>query len=118
MVQIIKGIADAFGAKAKIDFRIVFAPTINDPNEADLAKQICCQIVGSGNVNGNPPLNMGSEDFSFMLEKVPGCFVNIGSGSEVNTSEVHNPCYDFNDSILPLGVEFYVRLVESKLSKN
>jgi metal-dependent amidase/aminoacylase/carboxypeptidase family protein len=59
---------------------------------------------------------MASEDFSFMLEKVPGCYINIGSGEPgAPRSEVHSPGYDFNDRALPLGVSFFARLVEKRL---
>ena len=59
---------------------------------------------------------MASEDFSFMLEQVPGCYVNIGNGVGESGCEVHNPAYDFNDRALPLGAAFFVRAVETKLA--
>jgi hippurate hydrolase len=59
---------------------------------------------------------MASEDFSFMLEKVPGCYLNIGNGAGEVACEVHNPAYDFNDRALPLGAAFFVRAVETKLA--
>ncbi|NDH32842.1 MAG: amidohydrolase, partial [Betaproteobacteria bacterium] len=62
-----------------------------------------------------PPLAMGSEDFAFMLQKVPGCYINIGNGDGEGACEVHNPSYDFNDAALPLGAAFFVRAVERKL---
>jgi metal-dependent amidase/aminoacylase/carboxypeptidase family protein len=58
---------------------------------------------------------MGSEDFSYMLERVPGCYVNIGNGPGESGCEVHNPGYDFNDDALPLGAAFFGRLVETRL---
>jgi hippurate hydrolase len=58
---------------------------------------------------------MGSEDFAFMLQKVPGCYLNIGNGDREGGCEVHNPSYDFNDAALPLGAAFFVRAVERKL---
>jgi metal-dependent amidase/aminoacylase/carboxypeptidase family protein len=58
---------------------------------------------------------MASEDFSFMLEKVPGCYINIGTAEGESRCEVHNPGYDFNDRALPLGVSFFARLVEKRL---
>ena len=59
---------------------------------------------------------MASEDFSFMLEKVPGCYLNIGNGEGAGACEVHNPAYDFNDAALPLGAAFFVRAVQAKLA--
>ena len=58
---------------------------------------------------------MASEDFSYMLEKVPGAFINIGNGGGEGGCEVHNPSYDFNDAALPLGAAFFARLVETRL---
>jgi len=114
--RIATGVATAFGARAEVDLRWVFAPTINDAREAEVAARVCTAMVGAEKVERDPPLILASEDFSYMLEKVPGCYVNIGNGDGGATScEVHNPNYDFNDRALPFGVEFFVRLVETKL---
>lgn len=115
MRDIANGIALGFGACAKVDFRSIFRPTINDPTEAEFAARICADLVGGDAVQRNPPLIMASEDFSFMLEKVPGCYVNIGNGGGGEICEVHNPSYDFNDAALPLGASFFARLVEDRL---
>jgi hippurate hydrolase len=65
----------------------------------------------------NGPLIMGSEDFSFMLDRCPGAYINIGNGGGQSDCEVHNPGYDFNDDILTLGSSYYARLVERRLVK-
>jgi hippurate hydrolase len=117
MKRIAKGVAEAFGATAEVDFRFLFAPTVNDAREAEFAAGICVELVGEQNVDRNPPLIMASEDFSYMLEKVPGCYVNIGNGAGEGGCEVHNPAYDFNDAALPLGASFFARLVEARLKK-
>jgi hippurate hydrolase len=117
MRRIVKGVAEAFGATAEMDFRFLFPPTVNDAREADFAAGICAGLVGAQNVERNPPLIMGSEDFSLMLEKVPGCYINIGNGVGEGGCEVHNPAYDFNDAALPLGASFFARLVETRLKK-
>jgi amidohydrolase len=113
----VKGIADALGATASVDFRINFAPTINNPAEAQFAATICEELVGAVNVVRDPPLTLASEDFSFMLNEVPGCYLNIGNGDAEGACEVHNPSYDFNDAALPLGASFFARLVERRLAK-
>jgi len=115
--RIAKGVAEGLGAKAEVDLRWTFAPTVNDAAEAEFAAQVCAELVGKGRVERNPPLIMASEDFSFMLEKVPGCYVNIGNGEGESGCEVHNPGYDFNDRALPLGASFFARLVEARLRK-
>jgi metal-dependent amidase/aminoacylase/carboxypeptidase family protein len=58
-----------------------------------------------------------SENFSYMLERVSGCYINIGNGAGEGGCEVHNPGYDFNDAALPLGASFFARLVEARLAK-
>ena len=118
MRRIAKGVAEAFGAQAEVEFRLLFAPTVNDAKEAEFAAGICADLVGAQNVDRNPALIMASEDFSFMLERVPGCYINIGNGEgAAGACEVHNPAYDFNDAALPLGVSFFARLAETRLAK-
>jgi hippurate hydrolase len=116
MKQLAKGVAAGFGATAEVDFRATFAPTINDADEAEYAARICNELVGEDNVERNPPLIMASEDFSYMLEKVPGCYLNIGNGEGEGACEVHNPSYDFNDAALPLGASFFAHLIETRLA--
>ena len=118
MRRIAKGTAEAFGASAEIDFRLIFAPTINDANEAEFVAGICAAVAGADNVNRNPNLIVASEDFSFMLEKVPGCYFNIGNGAGEGACEVHNPSYDFNDGALAMGASVFARIVESRLAKS
>jgi amidohydrolase len=118
MTEIASGIAASFGAQARLDFRNIFAPTINDPAEAEYAADICADIVSQQNVIREPPLIMASEDFSFMLQQVSGCYINIGNGDGESVCEVHNPGYEFNDQAIPLGVSFFTSLVEKKLATN
>jgi hippurate hydrolase len=117
MARVAEGVAAGFGAKAKTDFRVIFPPTINNPAEAEFAAGICAQLVGAENVKRDPALIMASEDFAFMLNEVPGCYINIGNGDGEGACEVHNPSYDFNDRALPLGASFFARLVETRLQK-
>jgi len=115
MRRIAKGVAESHGATAEVDFRYLFSPTVNNAAEAEYAAKICDELVGAENVNRNPEPVMGSEDFSYMLERVPGCYLNIGNGPGQSGCEVHNPSYDFNDDALPLGAAFFSRLVETRL---
>ncbi len=117
MQRVVKGTAEAFGATAEIDFRLIFAPTVNDAKEAVFAADICAEVAGNENVNRNPNLIAASEDFSFMLEKVPGCYFNIGNGAGEGACEVHNPTYDFNDGALALGATVFARIVETRLAQ-
>ncbi|RPH61357.1 MAG: amidohydrolase [Burkholderiales bacterium] len=114
--RVAQGVAQAMGAAVAVDFRVDFPPTINDPAQAEFAASVCAELVGADHVLRDPPLIMASEDFSFMLNAVPGCFINIGNGDVEGACEVHNPAYDFNDAALPLGAAFFVRTVERKLA--
>ena len=113
--RIAKGVAEGFGANAEVRLDWKFAPTVNDPGEAEFAAGVCAALVGAERVQRDPPLIMASEDFSFMLEKVRGCYLNIGNDSGATSCEVHNPGYDFNDAALPLGAALFARLVETRL---
>jgi hippurate hydrolase len=115
LARIAEGVAAGFGARAKTDFRMIFAPLINDPKEAEFAAGVCAEIVGAESVRRDPALIMASEDFSFMLAEVPGCYINLGNGDGAGACEVHNPSYDFNDAALPYGAGFFARLVEKRL---
>ena len=115
--RIASGVAESYGARARLDFRPIFNPTINAPEEAEFAASVCAELVGSENVERNLPPIMASEDFSFMLDRVPGCYVNLGNGDVEGACEVHNPGYDFNDEALPLGASFFARVVETRLAR-
>jgi amidohydrolase len=117
MARIAEGVAGGFGASAKTDFRPIFPPLINDAAEAEFAAGVCSDLVGAAHVRRDPPLIMASEDFSYMLAEVRGCYINIGNGDGEGACEVHNPSYDFNDAALPYGAGFFVRLVEKRLLK-
>jgi hippurate hydrolase len=117
LARIAAGVAGGFGATANTDFRRIFPPLVNDAQEAEFAAGVCSELVGSGNVRRDPPLIMASEDFSYLLAEVPGCYINIGNGDGEGACEVHNPSYDFNDAALPYGAAFFVRAVERKLAR-
>ncbi|HVB15199.1 MAG TPA: M20/M25/M40 family metallo-hydrolase, partial [Stellaceae bacterium] len=75
------------------------------------------ELVGDENVNRQAGLIMASEDFSQMLERVPGAFIRIGNGDGEASCVVHNPGYDFNDAAIPYGSALFVRLVERHLAR-
>ncbi len=116
MRRIATGVAQAFGASAALDFRIVFLPLVNDAAETAFIADTAAELVGAENVNRAGNLVMASEDFSFMLNTCPGAYIQIGNGDGVGGCEVHNPGYDFNDAILPLGASLYALLAERKLA--
>jgi amidohydrolase len=114
MNRIVPKLAEGFGAEASLDFRTIFAPLVNDPDAALEISDTAAELVGEDNVDRNKPPVSASEDFSFMLEKVPGAYINIGNGEK--SAPVHNPHYDFNDDALPLGAALFARLTERKLA--
>jgi hippurate hydrolase len=115
--RIATGVAAGFGATAALDFRILFAPLVNDAAETEFIADTAVELVGEANVNRTGGVVMASEDFSFMLEKKPGAYIQIGNGDGEGGCEVHNPSYDFNDAILPLGASLFARLAEKKLAR-
>ena len=112
----------AFGATCEFDFRRNYPPTLNHAKETALAAKVMAEIVGADNVLVQEP-TMGSEDFAYMLQTKPGCYCFIGNGDgshrDMGHGEgpclVHNPSYDFNDDLIPLGATYWVRLAEACL---
>ena len=117
MERIATGVAGGLGAEAKLDFRVIFPPLVNDAAETAFIADTAAELVGPENINREGGLSMASEDFSYMLEHRPGAYIQIGNGDRPGGCEVHNPGYDFNDEILPLGASLFVRLVERKLAR-
>jgi hippurate hydrolase len=118
MKRIASGVAAAFGATATVDFRRLFAPLVNNEAETALFADVAAELVGAQNVDRKRDLIMASEDFSFMLEARPGAYINIGNGDTgAGSTPVHNPGYDFNDEILPLGAAALAGIVEKKLPR-
>ena len=115
--QIAEGIAAGFGATAALDFRVLFPALVNHADETDYIADIAAEVVGEENVNRNAGVVMASEDFSYMLQHVPGAYIQIGNGDGEGACEVHNPGYDFNDGALPYGASLFARLVERRLAR-
>jgi len=115
MTQIAREICAAYGATATFKYERRYPPTVNSELEAHTAGQVAADIVGASQVNLTPKPAMGSEDFAFMLQKKPGAYIWIGNGDGEGSCMVHNPGYDFNDEILPLGATWWVRMAETSL---
>jgi len=108
-------IASAYGAEADFFYEKRYPATINSKAEADIAGEVAASIVGADRVNLNPKPAMGSEDFAYMLQEKPGSYIWTGNGDGEGSCMVHNPGYDFNDDVLPVGTTYWVRLVEKLL---
>jgi hippurate hydrolase len=125
--QRMKGVAEhtcaAFGVSCEFEFLRKYPPTINSAPEAAFARQVMAGIVGQDHVLVQEP-TMGAEDFAFMLQAKPGayCFIGNGEGSHREIGHgggpcmLHNPSYDFNDALIPLGASYWVRLAEAWLA--
>ena len=114
MVSISEGISKAHGGTALVEFNTLFLPVLNEEEATDLATEVCGDMVGRDNVITTGSAGTGSEDFSFMSNEVPGCYVIIGNGEDSNA--LHNPNFDFNDEALVYGGSFFARVIEKELA--
>ncbi len=117
--QAIERIVQAQAASFGIEAELVFNPenpgypvTSNSEEETRLAIKAAEDVVGKERMILDPVPSMGSEDFAYMLQEKPGCYIWLGNGMSSGDCLLHNPHYDFNDEILPIGVQYWVRLVE------
>jgi len=120
MEKVARAAAEAFDCEVEFHFRRNYPPTINHPAETAFVRGVLEDLVGPVNVQEFEP-TMGAEDFSYYLQKIPGCYFLIGNGDGTHRvgghglgpCTLHNPSYDFNDELIPLGGSMWVRLVES-----
>ena len=118
MRQISESICKAYGADCEFHYEHRYPATINSEEEANLAGQVAQEIVGEERVNLSPKPGMGSEDFAYMLQEKPGSYIWIGNGDGEGSCMIHNPGYDFNDEILPIGATYWVKMAEEILKHN
>jgi len=110
--ETVQGICQAYSAKSEIIYTKKYPPTINSKKESNFASNVAKELVGNENVFENIDPSMGGEDFSYMLNEKPGSYLYIGQGDEKHKSHLHTTKYDFNDNLLPIGVNFWVKLVQ------
>jgi len=116
MERICSGVAAGFGVQVALDYRRGYPATINSVNESEICRNIAAGLVGNESVRTDMRPSMGAEDFSFMLQERPGCYVWLGNGMGEGGCMLHNPHYDFNDDVLVLGASYWARLTEHKLA--
>jgi amidohydrolase len=114
--RIADGIAATFGIAAKVHYERRYPPTVNDAAETDITVQVARGLVGDDMVSLDKDPMMGAEDFAFMLNEKPGAYMWIGNGPRDGGCMLHNPHYDFNDDVLPLGASYWAKLVETRLA--
>ena len=123
--RIVEMTCAAHGAEASVNFHWNYPPTVNDAREAEFAATVMDDIVGTDNVVRDIEPTMGAEDFAFMLKAKAGAYVFIGNGDGTHRAAghglgpctLHNPSYDFNDELIPLGATYWVRLAQTFLAR-
>jgi amidohydrolase len=121
-----KHVAEGFDCRADVVFTRNYPPTINHEQETQFAIGVMQDLVGADKVNSRIDPTMGAEDFAFMLQEKPGCYVFLGNGDGDHRStghgmgpcHLHNPSYDFNDALIPVGVNYWVALAQKFLAKS
>ena len=125
MGEIVEHTSRAMNCEGSLKFRRNYPPTVNAKAETEFCVEVMQEIVGAKNVEANVVPTMGAEDFAFMLQEVPGCYVWIGNGMGEHRDAghglgpcmLHNGSYDFNDELLPLGGTYWVKIVERWFEK-
>ena len=112
MQAICDGMATMHGAKVEFTYSDGYPVTVNHEAQTHFAADIARQVAGDKNVDADVAPTLGGEDFAFMLEARPGAFIFVGNG---DTAGVHHPAYNFNDEVIPAGVSFWARLVETAM---
>jgi amidohydrolase len=123
MEEIAAGVATAFNAGIDFSFKRNYPPLVNHAAQTAFAIEAMKAVVGEDKVDANVEPTMGAEDFAFMLQAKPGCYVFLGNGDGEHRAgghglgpcQLHNGSYDFNDQLLPIGASYWVRLVEMSL---
>lgn len=112
IVEVAEGIGKLHGAKVKVNYSRDYPVVVNDEKATEFASSIAREVAGDANVETKTPPVMGGEDFAFMLEARPGAFIFMGNGDSAN---LHHPAYNFDDSAIPYGASYWVRLVEKAM---
>lgn len=115
MRKLVTTIADSFGAKAEFSYQRSYPATINSEAEAKFVTEVATELFGADRVVPNLIPSMGSEDFSFMLKQRPGAYFRLGQGGAEAGKLLHNPKFDFNDDVIPVGSAMFAALVERSM---
>lgn len=115
--RIAEQVSAGFGARVEIEYTQLYPATVNTADETARAASAATRVVGAENVATEAQPLMASEDFAYMLQARPGAYIFIGNGAGEGACMLHNPRYDFNDEVLPLGVAYWTALVEQELAR-
>ena len=116
MARICTGIETTHRVRVELDYARGYPPTINAPEATFLAREVARQVTGGENLFTHLKPSMGAEDFAYLAQVVPGCYVWLGNGPGEGGCMLHSPHYDFNDVIIETGIRYWVRLVEKALA--
>ena len=114
LTLMVGNIAAAFGAVGTLEYIRHYPVTVNHERETELAAKAAQEVAGGANVHLDMPQTLGGEDFSFMLNEVPGAMINIGNGP---SASLHHPEYDFNDDVIAWGSSYWTTLVRQRLAQ-
>jgi hippurate hydrolase len=114
--EIVASQAASLGVSAEVDYQDGYPVLVNTPEETAFAARVGTELLGKDKVLLDRPAVMGSEDFAFMLEHRPGCYLFLGNGDGAGSCMVHNPGYDFNDAAMETGAAFWSLLTERFLT--
>ncbi len=118
MGEIAGGIASALGGRAELVYRRGYPVTVNNDEKSEVAAEIAAKVVGMDKVQRDVEPVMGAEDFSYMLNEKPGCYIWLGQkGEGAGKGSLHHPEYNFNDAALPIGASYFANLVEERLGR-
>jgi len=117
LTELVEATARAFGAEGRTLYERIYPATINHAAQARFAGGVAAKLVGEHNVIRDLAPSMGAEDFAFMLQEKPGCYVRLGQGGGPSNCFLHNSRYDFNDAVIPLGAAFFAALAEQRMPR-
>jgi hippurate hydrolase len=112
MKELAEHVARGMGCTARVDYMRGYPVTFNHADQTDFAIQVAREVAGADKVDANTPPLMGAEDFSYMLNARPGCYIFVGNG---DTAACHHPAYNFDDNAIPAGTSYWARLVETAM---
>ena len=117
MLRVAEGVCAAYGATCELNYISGYPATINSVRETDISAKAVIDLLGEDKIIRNPTPSMTSEDFSYMLESRPGCYVWLGTAKDIDHKGdmLHSSRYDFNDDVLTVGASYWVKLVENEL---
>jgi hippurate hydrolase len=115
LTELAQSVARAFGGEAKVDYQRIYPATINHAPQYEHALRVAEDLVGRDRVVRNMQPSMGAEDFAFMLQERPGCYMRLGQGGADGGCWLHNSRYDFNDAVIPLGAGYLAALAERRM---